>query len=87
MAAEQAFELSLLNSALEAARTPLLDYLPPLWNVTGAGRDAFDAQQMRAGVCMCAGVSAALEGTVGFVDEAAYRTGAACTGAAGRACV
>ncbi|GBF96992.1 polycystin cation channel family [Raphidocelis subcapitata] len=80
VAAEQAFELSLLNTALDAARTPLLDYLPTLWNITRAGRDAFDAQQMREGTCLCAGGAAPLAGTAGFVDEAAHRTGSACAG-------
>ncbi len=81
--AEQAFELGLLNKALAAARTPLLDYLPTLWAATGAGaRDAFDAQQMRNATCLCgAGAAAALEGTVGFVSEAAHQAGPVCSGA------
>lgn len=82
VAAEQAAEVALLNTALAAARTPLLDYLPSLWTATRAGRDAFDAQQMVNATCVCgAGAAAALEGTAGFVSEAAHQAGGNCTGA------
>jgi hypothetical protein len=84
VAAEQAQELSLLRLAIAAGRTPLLDYLPTLWNVTRASaRDAFDAQQMRNATCVCgAGATAALAGTAGFADEASHQAGANCTGVA-----
>ncbi|KIZ05279.1 hypothetical protein MNEG_2684 [Monoraphidium neglectum] len=82
VAAEQAFEQSLLQKALDAARTPFLSYLPTLWTVTRAtARDAFDAQQMHDATCVCgAGATAALQGTAGFVDEATWQAGTNCTG-------
>ena len=82
VAAEQTFELSLLNKALEAAQTPFLDYLPALWRITGAAsRDTFDAQQMRNATCVCGtGAAAALDGTAGFVSEASHQAGSVCAG-------
>ena len=86
VAAEQAQELALLALALNATRTPLLDFLPAMWAApTGPGRaparDAFDAAQMRNATCVCgAGAAAALEGTAGFSGEAAHQAGPACAG-------
>ncbi|KAI8467677.1 MAG: hypothetical protein J3K34DRAFT_480735 [Monoraphidium minutum] len=83
VAAEQAQEVALLTQAAAAARTPLLEYLPTMWSLAGgdaAGRDEFDAAQMRNASCLCAGAAAALEGTAGFVDEATLRGGGNCTG-------
>lgn len=81
--AEQSQELALLNLALNATRTPFLDYLPTMWAASraSAGRDAFDAQQMRNATCVCgAGAAAALEGTAGFEGEASWQAGGNCTG-------
>ena len=79
--AEQEFELSLLANARTAASTPFLNYLPTLWDLTSAGRDAFDAQQMWNATCVCgANATAALQGTAGFVNETFWQADN-CTGA------
>lgn len=82
VAAEQQYEIGLLQTAVTAANTPLLDYLPTLWSITLAvGRDDFDAQQMRNATCLCGtGATSALDGTAGFVDEATFQSGSNCTG-------
>jgi len=80
--AEQSFEVSLLNSALNLLQTSLLDALPAVWAATGESStyDAFDAAQMRNATCLCStSVRTPLLGTPYYTDEAAYLA-ANCTG-------
>lgn len=78
--AEQAFEVSLLTSALRLLEVSLLDALPAVWAASGqASRDAFDAQQMRNATCLCGvTVESLLAGTPYYTGAAAYATN--CTG-------
>lgn len=75
-AAEQAFEVSLLNQALGLLQTNLIDALPAVWAANGqwgASRDVFDAQQMRNATCLCgSAVRDVLAGTLGYSNSAAY---------------
>lgn len=74
-AAEQSFELSLLNTALSLLQTSLLDALPTVWTLSGQGatRDAFDAEQMRNATCLCgSSVRAPLTGTPHYSNEATF---------------
>jgi hypothetical protein len=68
--AEQAFEVSLLNSALRLLDVSLLDALPAVWAASGQGsRDAFDAAHMRNATCLCgAAVESLLTGTPYYVN-------------------
>lgn len=77
--AEQAFEVSLLDSALGLLQSSLLDALPAVWAATGqASRDAFDAQQMRNATCLCAAAETLLVKTP-FHNPATYAA-ANCSG-------
>jgi hypothetical protein len=72
-AAEQVFELTLLNKALGLLKQNMVDSLPAVWNATNqAHRDAFDVQQMRNASCICTNGTLALLGTFGFTDAATY---------------
>jgi hypothetical protein len=78
--AEQAFEVSLLNSALRLLDVSLLDALPGVWTASGQGsRDAFDAAQMRNATCLCGtAMESLLTGTPYYVNTT-YATNN-CTG-------
>lgn len=77
--AEQAFEVSLLDSALGLLQSSLLDALPAVWAATGQNsRDNFDAQQMRNATCLCAAAEKLLVATP-FYNPATYAA-ANCSG-------
>lgn len=84
-AAEQAYELSLLNSALGLFNSSMIDALPAVWadaDVKQAYRDAFDAEQMRNASCLCdTNVTDVLAGTIGWTDRTTYLANN-CTGEA-----
>lgn len=71
--AEQAFEVSLLTSALRLLDVSLLDALPAVWTASGqTSRDAFDTQQMRNATCLCGtSVESLLAGTP-YYDNTTY---------------
>jgi len=72
-AAEQSFELTLLNRALGLLKLNMIDSLPRVWNATNqAHRDAFDVQQMRNASCICTNGTLALVGTFGYTNAATY---------------
>jgi hypothetical protein len=74
-AAEQRFELGLLNAGLQLLGSSLIDALPAVWAATGEAdsRDvAFEAAQMRNASCLCSGAMALLAGTPSYVDAATY---------------
>jgi hypothetical protein len=77
--AEQAFEVSLLDSALGLLDSSLLDALPAVWSATGqTSKDAFDAEQMRNATCLCAAAETLLVGTPRY-NPATYAS-ANCSG-------
>lgn len=72
----------LLQSAINITSTPLLNYMWVDWQALGAGKDAFDMQQLGNATCMCTNGTEALAATAGFTTSAAYLASSNCSGVA-----
>ncbi len=72
----------LLQSAINMTGTRLLDFMWTDWQALGAGRDAFDMQQLGNATCLCTNGTESLTATTGFTTSAAYLASSNCSGVA-----